>query len=294
MQAEQALVKDIKAAEASKRAAELKAEEDLFGKIKAAEAEKESAELHAEEVLIAAEAEQQAAVKQSEARRTIAAAVTAEQAAEGLAAAQVTEANAAAIEKQGLAEAHVMQKKYSAEAHGISEKAASMKEFDGVGKEHEEFKLKLDKEKEIELADINIRKDIAEQQAKVLGEALRNAKIDIVGGEAKFFDRITSAITNGKSVDRLLTNSSALTDVKETFFNSDPEYFRAQLGEWLDKFGVDSEDLKNLSIAGALSQLIASAKDETSRGFLESLLQKAKRFGLAEQPVTASPKPAQE
>ena len=44
-----------------------------------------------------------------------------------------------------------MELKASADAQGITQKAEAMKLFDGVGREHEEFKLRLDKEKQIEL-----------------------------------------------------------------------------------------------------------------------------------------------
>jgi hypothetical protein len=126
-----------------------------------------------------------------------------------------------------------------------------MKLFDSVGREHEEFKLRLNKEKDIELAQIRTQADIAASQAGVLGEALRHAKIDIVGGEAQFFDRITNAIAGGKSLDRLIDNSKALTDVKDTFFSGDPEQFHTQLRGYIDRFGLNSEDLKNLTISAA-------------------------------------------
>ena len=85
-----------------------------------------------------------------------------------------------------------------------------MKKLDGVGKEHEEFKLTLDKDLQVDLKQIDIHKDIAAEQAKVLGEALKSAKIDIVGGESEFFDTIIHAITKGKQVDRLVNNSDHL------------------------------------------------------------------------------------
>lgn len=277
MQAEQALVKDIKAAEASKKAAELRAQEDLFAKVTNAEAEKEAAQLYAEQILIAAEAEQAAATKQADARRILAQATSAEQAAHGLAEAQVMEAKAAAAEKQ-----------YAAEAKGIAEKAESMKALDGVGREHEEFKLRLEKEKEVELAQIHVRKDIAEQQAYVLGEALKHAKIDIVGGEAQFFDRITNAITNGKAIDRLVDNSRTLTEVKETFFTGDANDFREHLDDLIKKFGIKTEDLKNLTIAAALGKLIAQTDDLEKRTFLGNLLHQAKTLGVEGDPVASA------
>ena len=283
MEAEQALVKNIKAAEAEKKAAELKAEQDRFTVLKHAEAEKEAAELKAQEVVIEAEAAQAAAVKQSAAKKMMAEAVAAEEAAVGMAEVQVMEARADAVEKQGLAEAKVLEQKANSEAKGITSKAAAMKLFDGVGREHEEFKLRLNKDKDVELAQIHIQKDIAEQQALVLSEALKNAKIDIVGGDAAFFDKITGAITTGKSVDRMIDNSQALTDVKETFFNGDPDYFYNQFRAYVDKFGLTTDDLKNLTISAVLGQMIATADDSRLKTALNGLLSQAHRTGLAEK-----------
>lgn len=267
MHAEEALVKDIKAAEAAKKAAELLAEQQMFSRVKLAEGEKEAAELHAQEILIAAEAEQAAAIKQAEAKKSLAVATTAEAAAAGLGEAQVIEAKA------------------DAEAKGIHEKAEAMKALDGVGREHEEFKLRLNKEKEIELAGITVQRDIAAQQALVLGEALKSAKIDIVGGDGQFFDKITGAITNAKVVDRLVEGSSTLSDIKDTFFAGEPEDFRKRLSEWFELFGVSSEDVKNLTVAAALGKLISEADDDRSRGVLATFLHRAKRAGISEKTV---------
>ena len=287
MEAEQALVKNIKAAEAEKKAAELHAEQERFVILRNAEAEKESAELKAQQVVIEAEAAQAAAAKQSAAKKMLAEAVTAETAAPGLAEAQVLEAKADAIEKQGVAEAKVIEIKATSEAQGITAKAQAMKLFDGVGREHEEFKLQLNKERDIELAQINVQKEIAEQQAHVLGEALKTAKIDIVGGDGEFFEKITGAITTGKSVDRMIENSKALQDVKETFFNGDPDYFQSQFKSYVEKFGLSSEDLKNLTISAALGQMIATADDSKLKNALHGLLSQAHRTGIAENLVSA-------
>jgi flotillin len=285
-EAAERLVKEIKAAEAAKTAQELNADADAYRIIRAAEAAKTAAERHAEEVVIAAEAEQEAAERQATAKKRLAEAVIAETAAPGIGEAQVLEANAAAVEKQGTAEARVLELKFQAEAKGITEKAEAMKLFDGVGREHEEFKLRLNKDREIELADIHIQKDIAENQARVLGEALKNAKVDIVGGDSTFFDRIVGAITAGKSVDRMVHNSQTLTTVKDTFFNSDPEYFQSQLKNWTAQFGLTSDDLKNLTVAAALGQMIALS-DGGEKGALQQLLQMARRFGLHDKKVTS-------
>ena len=131
-------------------------------------------------------------------------------------------AKAEATEKQGTAEATVDRLKFEAEAEGINKKAEAMKLFEEAGQEHEEFKLELEKEKAVELAEIDVQRQIAEQQAIVVGEALKSANIDIVGGETQFFDRITNAITTGKAVDRTVDNSRVLGDVKENLLQRRP------------------------------------------------------------------------
>jgi len=279
--AQEALVRKIKEAEADKEAALMLADQELYRTVKAAEAAKQAAELHAEEVVIEAEATQQAAEKESSAKKMLADASAAETAAPGLGQAQVLLAKAEATEKQGTAEANVSRLKFEAEADGINKKAEAMKLFEEAGQSHEEFKLELDKQKAVELAEIHVQRDIAAEQSKVVGEALKSANIDIVGGETEFFDRITSAITTGKSIDRAVDNSRALSDVKDTFFNGDPEYFKTQIATWIDQFGVTSEDMKNMSISAVIGKMLSASPDEKTANSLSSLLNATNRFGIA-------------
>jgi uncharacterized membrane protein YqiK len=294
-EAEQALVKNIKAAEAAKKAAELKAEQDVITTVRHADAEKEAVERRAQMILIEAEAQEAAAKRQSNAKQMLAEATAAEAAAVGLGETRVLEAKAAATEKQGQTDAKVMHLKFNAEARGITEKAEAMKLFDGVGREHEEFKLRLNKDRDIELAEIRARQEIAGRQAEVLGEAMKHARIDIVGGETQFFDRLVSAVAGGKAVDRFVQSSTTLTDVKQTFFNSDPEHFQTQLKTFVQRFGLTSEDLKNLSISAVVGQMLGLVEDDKTRGLLHNLLGQAQRLGLADQPaatVLPTPTPA--
>jgi uncharacterized membrane protein YqiK len=191
------------------------------------------------------------------------------------------EAKAQAVEKTGLAEALVMKEKYAAEANGIHEKAASMKEFDAVGKEHEEFKLQLKKDLDVQLASINIQREIARAQAEVVGEALKSATIDIVGGETTFFDKIVSAVTTGKVVDRTVDTSGVLTDIRHTFFDGDSQNFKKQLKEFVDQFGLGSEDVKNLSIAALLTKMTAMTDDDKTLSILEQMSGAAREIGLS-------------
>ena len=204
-----------------------------------------------------------------------------------MAQAQVISAKAEAKEKDGTAEANVMEIKFQAEAKGITEKAEAMKIFDGVGREHEEFKLNLNKDKEIELAQIGVTKDIAEQQALIVGEALKSANIDIVGGDNVFFDKITNAITQGKSVDRFANNSQVITDVKDTFFNGDPEYFKQKLAEWAGEYGLTTDSIKNLTISALIGQMISESKDPGKTSILKQALEMASNFGIADNPANS-------
>ena len=262
-QAQEQLIGRIKEAEAQKEAAQLAADEQAYEVVKEAEAGRQAAEMKAEQRVIAAEAEQTASEKEALAKKMLAEAVAKEAAA------------------TGLGEAEVLKAKGMADAEAIELKAAAMKLFEEAGQEHEEFKLELEKEKDVELAEIDVQRQIAAEQAKVVGEALKSANIDIVGGETEFFDRITNSITTGKVVDRIVDNSRVIDDVKETFFNGDPDYFKGQLATWIQDFGIESEDLKNLSVSALLGKLVADANGE-KRTKIIGMLGAAERFGLSD------------
>ena len=204
-------------------------------------------------------------------------------AAAGLAEAQVQEAKAASLEKEGLAEAKVSREKYSAEATGITEKAEAMKQLDSVGKEHEEFKLKLEKEKQVEIAAIDAQRGIAESQAGVVGDALKSARIDIVGGDGEFFEQITTAVKGGKAIDRFVYNSKVATDIKDTFFDGNADYFRSQLAALLQQFNLDTDGVKDLSIAALIAKMMGMAGTDDVRTQLTGLLSMAGTANIADQ-----------
>ena len=281
--------------------AEKDAQELLVKQVKAAEASKAAADLTAEQVVVEAEARRASAEKDTSATKMLAEAKAADHAAIGLADAEVMvakadaiertgtaeanvlqkkavaeakgqEAKAIGIEKEGAAEAAVMQLKFTSEANGIQEKAEAMKLFDGVGREHEEFKLRLNKDKEIEIAAIHTQKDIAEAQAGIVGEALKTARIDIVGGESTFFDQIVGSIKAGKAVDRFVHNSETVTDIKQTFFNGDPEYFKNKLAGFVTQFNMSFDDVKDLSVTALIGKLLTMADGDEARSELTRML----------------------
>ncbi len=197
---------------------------------------------------------------------------------QGLADAKVIEqkvlAKAKGVEQEGLAEAKVIEQKALAEAKGVEEKALAMQKLDAVGKEHEEFKLRLEKEKEIELAQIAIQKDLAEAQAMILAEALKSANIDIVGGEADFFNNIMKAINQGKTVDKLLNSSQHLTDVKNAVIGNGN--LMENIKGLVADSGITSNDIKNLTVAALLLKL----QNDGNKGMVGQLMDTVKSLGL--------------
>ncbi len=204
--------------------------------------------------------------------------------AKALAEAKGGEAMATTIEKKGTAEASVLSKRYSAEALGIKEKSDAMKNFDGPGRDHEEFKLKLDKDKVVEIASIETQAKIADAQSAVIQEALKSAKIDIVGGETMFFEKVIGSIVQGKSVDKLVNNSGVLTDVKKTFVNGDGDYFKHQIKEFVAKFNLSSGDLKNLTVSALIMKLLSLSKGE-EKGMLQGILSTVEKLGIGSKPA---------
>ncbi len=303
--------------------AEEKGEAAIIEHSKLAEAQKLSAEINAAKMVIDAEANMNAAEKDAEARKINAEAKAAEEATIGLSEAQVIEAKAKAkeyegsleavvIEKkaiaeakgvsakadamrtQGMAEAEVMQEKglteakvlgemLSAEAKGVEEKALAMQKLDGVGREHEEFKLRLEKEKEVELANINIQSSIADAQAKVLGEAFKTANIDIVGGEMTFVDNIMNAINRGKSIDRTLDNSKHLTDLKSGLIGNGSGKGGGLLGTMKDlmgKSGTTQDDIKSLTISSLLMKMQGKLSEAEDKTAISSLIERVRDLDI--------------
>ncbi|MCM5529694.1 SPFH domain-containing protein [Parasegetibacter sp. NRK P23] len=292
---EQQGLKDIEAFRAVEREksvgitqASQQAEEKLIYTVKQAEAEKKAAEERAKQMIIDAEAKKEAAVKEAEARKILAEAQAREEATLGLSEAEVMMAKAEAAERQGTVDASVIEKiaearrkegltqaevtkeKALAEAAGIEEKAEAMKKLDAVGKDHEEFKLLLTKEKDIALAQINIQKDIADAQAGVLAEALRSANIDIVGGETMFFQNIVNQISNAKGFDRLINESENATQLKTALIGdgSNSGDLLERIRGFAEKYNISTNDIKNLTI----SSLILKMQQQSSEGDRPMLL----------------------
>ncbi|MEN7551700.1 flotillin family protein [Rapidithrix thailandica] len=294
--------------------AEQEAEEELLKEVKSAEAQRQAAEIKAKQKRIDADADFMIAEKQAEATKVLAKAKVEDEAAQGLAEAKVIEskaqaqelqatadaktieetaiaeakgmeAKAQAIEKQGMAEAKVAQEKALVEAQRIKAEAEANKLLDEAGRDLEEFRLKLQMEKDLEMAKVNVQKDIALAQAQIMSEGLKAANIDIVGGDSMFFEKIIQSITSSKSVDRFVNHSQTVQEIKHNLLDSENGNMLENVKNMIAKFGLTSEDIRNLSVSALLLKLSSYTNDSKEKNMLENLMEHAKNTGLADIPV---------
>jgi len=286
--------------------------------IKQAEAEQQVASAHAKKQLILAEASMEAADKEARAAIRKAEGEQAVYAAEGLAGVRVKEADAVAIEKRGLAEARVRdahvgvsdregtviaentKRKAYAEAAGreadaaavekqglaaatalreklLAEVTAKEAEANAIGKrmaaEAQGLALKADAMKALE--------GTGREQAKVMGHAMERAHINIVGGDGQFFDRFVRAVSLGQSIDGVVDYSETVRKVFGDHLSGKANLVQ-DLKEAVAASGLSTEAVKNLSVTALLTKLMASA-DESKKGSLKALIDKAHQLGLGDK-----------
>ncbi len=303
-EAQEKLVKDIKGAEAAEAAAKHRAGEQLT----LAEARLKSADLDARAKLRLAEglqAEAAAAglaevqVRDKEAEVTVKAGRAEAEAtearlraeAEGTRAKALAEAEGAqakvlaqaeGVRANALAEATGIGEKLKAEAEGLTEKAAAMAALDDASRGHEEYRLRLQAEKEIRLAGLDVQRQVAEAQATVLATGLEHADIDIVGGDSVFFDRLMSSISLGKSVDGFVANSQTAQALARPWLDG-----TSNIADDLARVlgSVSTADVQNLTVSALLMKLMTS--DTANAGRLRQLLDRAGELGLADTPLAA-------
>ncbi|MFI7596650.1 flotillin family protein [Actinoplanes sp. NPDC049681] len=285
--------------------AEAEAQEALVKDIKAAEAAEAAAKFKAREELLLAETRQQAAELDARAKIRLAEGTQAEAAAAGLADVQVRERNADVIEKTGRVNAEMIEKagraeaaverekalvaaeaireKLKGEAEGLTDKAAAMAALDDATREHEEYRLRLEMEKEIRLAGISVQKDIAEAQATLIATGLEKADIDIVGGDSVFFDKLIGSITMGKSVDGFVQHSDVVQGLGARYLDGKAN-FAEDLGRVIGS--VSTGDVANLTLSAFLTQQIKAGNGDSAK--LKELLAAANEMGLADAKVPAA------
>ena len=279
------------------------AESVLIKTIKEAEAKERASQHTAKERLTIAEANRAASEMEASAKIRLADGIRAEAAAEGLAEVEVQKANAAAIEQTGLANARVKhadaeaqlklgqataevsrlsgqaegdatEARLKGEAAGITEKAAAMKELEGVGKEYDLAVRNIDAEVQVRRAAIDANKDAQIAQATALGNALSTADINIVGGTDMFVDRILGATATGKAIDGFAGSSATSRALTAPYTNGDKDLVETLAGALGGAGG-----LANLSLANFL-RVLATKVGGDHADQLESIAAALKDKGL--------------
>lgn len=309
--AEEKVILEVKAAEAQERKARHKAAEDLVladARLKVAEREAEAKKREAEgiEALTAAPGLANAKVQMASASATLATMEAQASGTEkvGRAEAQVIEAqaqaeavglrarmeaeaagkekvgqaealvrtvDAEALAKMGDAEAHNIDVKFNAEARGLKEKFEAMKAMSPETREHEEYRMRLERAHLETLKQIEAQQHIAKEQAEVLGVALKNARIDIVGGQGDYFDSFVRALSVGKGIDAAVNKSDTLQVAFKEQLAGERDVVEDLKGV-LGAAGQSAGELQNLSVSALIARVMQSGTDNQKQA-LQQLAQ---------------------
>ncbi|MFC3682477.1 flotillin family protein [Hydrogenophaga luteola] len=188
----------------------------------------------------------------------------------GLAEVQVRLADADAVVKAGQAEAATIEARFQAEAKGLREKFEAMSAMSGETRAHEEFRMQLEKAHVETVKGIDAQTSIAREQAEVLGTALSNAKIDIVGGQGDYFDRFVGALSVGKGIDGVVNKSKTLQVAFKDQLAGERDVV-PDLQNLLGALGSSSGELQNLTVAGLLAKVMREGND-SQKAALQTLL----------------------
>jgi uncharacterized membrane protein YqiK len=131
-------------------------------------------------------------------------------------------ARATATESIGGAEAGVVQKKLLAEAEGLVRKFEAIGSLSDTARGHEEFRMMLDNSLKQALASIDAGKEVSRENAGVIASALRNADIDLVGGDGGMFENLIKAVSLGKSIEGLADKSPIVQELMQRYLGVGP------------------------------------------------------------------------
>jgi len=189
----------------------------------------------------------------------------------GQAEALVRTADAEALAKVGDAEAHNIDVKFSAEARGLREKFEAMKAMSQETREHEEYRMRLERAHLETLKHIEAQQIIAKEQAEVLAVALKNAKIDIVGGQGDYFDSFVRALSVGKGIDAAVNKSDTLQVAFKEQLAGERDIVQ-DAKELLGAAGQSAGELQNLSVSALIAKVMQSGTDSQKQA-LQQLVQ---------------------
>ena len=100
----------------------------------------------------------------------------------------------------------------------------------------------------------------------MLGKALANAKIDIVGGDGDYFDRFVNAMSIGKGIDGVIAKSHTLQVGAEGPPERRAQHGRRRAATWSARSARSSGELKDLGAGRAGWRRSARDGDDAQQG----------------------------
>jgi hypothetical protein len=114
--------------------------------------------------------------------------------------------------------------------------------------------MQLELANEQALKGIDAQTMIAREQAEVLGKALGNAKIDIVGGDGNYFDSFVRALSVGRGIDAAIEKSKTLQVGLKDHLSGERDMLNDLRG-LIGALGGSSGELQNLTVASLLAKV---------------------------------------
>jgi uncharacterized membrane protein YqiK len=281
-------------ATAEVKVAEGAAQASFVGTVKQAEALRQAASSEAERATVLARANAEAAQQDALAAQRRAEGAQAEAAAGGLADVQVERERAEAVKALGMADVEIKRADAAAvremgeaeggatrltgEGQGLEAKAAGVGAMTSAGQEHEEFRLRLDTEREVALAGVNAKADVAKSAASALGQALSNADMKIVSDEG-IVERILSAAGHGQAIDSFIESGTGASKMLSPYLEGDANLVQ-DLANGVG--GIGAAGIRDLTVAQFVSRLGGSIGDSS---LAESLLTAVQDAGVADSTV---------
>ncbi|UIP28996.1 peptidase [Photobacterium sp. TLY01] len=163
---------------------------------------------------------------------------------------EVGEAEAYALQSAGEAEAQALRAKGLAEAEAQTARFEAAQQYDEHTREHDKWVMKLQQDKELEIARIDAQKSVVGENAKALAQALAQADIKLFGGEG--MEQIRRTIMDAASMDAKFAESKVLNPLVSEYvegLRSMPQ----DIKDILENTDLKSSDLSNVALAGLLN-----------------------------------------
>jgi uncharacterized membrane protein YqiK len=159
----------------------------------------------------------------------------------------------------GDAEAAATAARFAAESAGLKDKFEAMKLMSPETRAHEEQRMQMDYQHIQRLKALETQQSVAREQAEVLAQALKQAKLEIVGGDGEYFDRFMRSLSIGRGIDAAIGQSELLAHNAQAYREGTRDVV-ADARDLVAALGGSAGNARDLSIAGTLKQLLSTGK----------------------------------